>query len=218
MKQQRHLNRSLRKLRSAEVLLSKYYDSSHPTPILSPAVRTQTASNVFFGGILNNRNDPKTRKTRTTPVAKQRSLPTTQRLQSSPRSPLVLTPEPLFAELLLGPEKPTTPKPHLFRRKAPLRPSHLPNPTLLDPQMYLGPVVLSPRPVRNTGSGERKSEASLFLERLVRAQASRRYVYTRSAARIPPPSKALRLLEPCKDRQRPVAEICLPVVHAVSTS
>lgn len=212
---QHHLNRSLRKLRSAEVLLSKYYDSSHPAPILSPAIRTQTASNVFFGGILNNRNDPKTRKVRTTPVPKQQSLPATHRLQSSPRPPLVLSPQPLFAELLLGPEKPTTPKPQLLHRKAPLRSSHLHSPIPLEPQMYLGPVILSPRPVRHTGSGERKSEASLFLERLVRAQASRRYVHTRSTVHIPPPKAGA---ETCKDRLRPTAEICLPIVHAISTS
>ena len=215
---QHDLNRSLLKLRSSEALLSKYYDSSHTAPILSPAVRTQTAKSVFFGGILNNRNDPKTRKSRNTPITKQQHLPVTQRTQISPLQSPVSSPEPLFAELLLGPNKPTTPKPQqLVRRKAPLRPAHRCTFSPLEPQMYLGPLTLSPRPICRTGSGERKSEASLLLDRLVRAQANRRYIHTRSTARI---SKAERRFADTwkEEGLKRTAEICLPVVHTINIS
>jgi hypothetical protein len=119
---------------------------------------------------------------------------------------------------LLGPNKPNTPKPQqLVRRKAPLRPAHLCTYTPSEPQMYLGPLTLSPRPICHTGSGERKSEASLLLDRLVRAQASRRYIHTRSTARV---SKAERCFADTwkEEGLRRTAEICLPVVHTISSS
>lgn len=215
---QHDLNRSLLKLRSTEALLSKYYDSSHTVPILSSAVRTQTAQSAFFGGILNNRNDPKTRKGRSMPITKQQTLPATQRTQLSPLQSPASSPEPLFAELLLGPYKPTTPKPQqLVHRKAPLRPAHLCAFSPSEPQMYLGPLTLSSRPICRTGSGKCKSDASLLLDRLVRGQANRRYIHTRSTARI---SKAeRRFVDTWKEEGfKRTAEICLPVVHAISSS
>lgn len=193
------LDQSWLKLRSLDSLLTKYYDSSHSTPLLTPIVSARTPT-VFFGGLLNNLNDPKTSKAQISLKSKSQRVLSTSK-PPLPKSLQGSATEPVFSELLLGPGKSKSPRIRLVRRK-PMRSLHPFQPQLSDFRLETASSRVSAwkPPTCHTGTSPIKSPASQILEKLVRSQASRRYLHSRSV----------------KEIAKRTAEITLPVVQTLS--